>query len=670
LSQQPLQQALVLLSIDQTVIIFFTYILTMEDAPQRNPKYIMNSSDDDSMCSDRPEEAPNKEEDQPVIAKDETRAVYWGKLIVFLVLLVSTIAVAAAVYLYISRAQTAEFEDQFKEDAKKVFESIGTTLDLTLGAADSFVVGLVSFALYSNSTWPFVTMPDFAVKAAKLRTLSKSTVLGFYPKVATEQRSEWEQYAKGHNHWVDTGLATQKEDVNFKGVQATNWSGVDVIHGPAGPLERPGPYYPTWMSSPVVPVYSPYNFDLFEYFSHEINEVVSSQKVVIGKTSNLPDPGETPDVQYWIKDFVAPEEDSSAPLTVFYYPVIDKAADHVSLELEHERQVVGVIAITMFWRELIDDILQDGSNGLVIVIGNGCNQTFTYQIMGPESRFLGKGDRHDKAYDYLEKSFTFFDLEELDVHSREYTGLPLSLDFCPYWVKAYPSDLMKDDYTTKDAILFTFIAVIIFAFTSFVFLVYDYLNEKRQQKIMSAAQQSNAIVSSLFPSVVRDRLFPQETTSKPTKMIETPKLRLQSFLRDGVVKDDSVEIIGKEKVSLAPIAELFPDTTVCKLYPAVSVAIAFHVKRFFVPHPVPSSTPTQCLRTLLVLPLGVRCENRPKCSPSSRPSTVPLIKLLENVACSKSRPLATRTLQWWVYPNPMPNMPWSWHDLHAIVVTR
>jgi hypothetical protein len=44
-------------------------------------------------------------------------------------------------------------------------------------------------------------------------------------------------------------------------------------------------------------------------------------------------------------------------------------------------------------------------------------------------------------------------------------------------------------------------------FTSLVFLLYDRLVERRQ-KVMSTAVQSSAIVSSLFPSQVRDRLFP------------------------------------------------------------------------------------------------------------------------------------------------------------------
>jgi hypothetical protein len=63
------------------------------------------------------------------------------------------------VYTYVSGSEQAEFEDDFHADAFKVFESIGKSMDVTIGAVDALVVSMVSFARYSNSSWPFVTLP-------------------------------------------------------------------------------------------------------------------------------------------------------------------------------------------------------------------------------------------------------------------------------------------------------------------------------------------------------------------------------------------------------------------------------------------------------------------------------------------------------------------------------
>lgn len=45
----------------------------------------------------------------------------------------------------------------------------------------------------------------------------------------------------------------------------------------------------------------------------------------------------------------------------------------------------------------------------------------------------------------------------------------------------------------------TGVAVVIFIFTSMVFIFYDCLVERRQRKVYSSAVRNNAIVSSLFP---------------------------------------------------------------------------------------------------------------------------------------------------------------------------
>jgi hypothetical protein len=90
---------------------------------------------------------------------------------------------------------------------------------------------------------------------------------------------------------------------------------------------------------------------------------------------------------------------------------------------------------------------------------------------------------------------------------RSYSGLPLVNDTCPTHLRLYPSQSMEEEYITNSPLLFTVGAVIIFVFTSAVFVLYDWMVEQRQRKVMATAVQTSAIVSSLFPSTVRDRLL-------------------------------------------------------------------------------------------------------------------------------------------------------------------
>jgi hypothetical protein len=102
-----------------------------------------------------------------------------------------------------------------------------------------------------------------------------------------------------------------------------------------------------------------------------------------------------------------------------------------------------------------------------------------------------------------------------------------------------------------------------------VFYCYDAMVERRQQTVLESATRSSAIVSSLFPSAVRDRLYPIESkpTAKTNKLDafipETAKDKLQSFLRDGKDTSNATPTMGQESpFGGSPIAELYPDTTV------------------------------------------------------------------------------------------------------------
>jgi hypothetical protein len=131
----------------------------------------MNDSFADRSCSTTEQNslANATPKEQDAIAKDEDKAVFRLRLLVIGVLVASTVGVACAVYNYISKSENSQFEESFSDDANKVLEALGSSLHLTLSAVDAFVVNIASCAILSNSSWPFVTIPDFAVRANKIR---------------------------------------------------------------------------------------------------------------------------------------------------------------------------------------------------------------------------------------------------------------------------------------------------------------------------------------------------------------------------------------------------------------------------------------------------------------------------------------------------------------------
>jgi hypothetical protein len=64
----------------------------------------------------------------------------------------------------------------------------------------------------------------------------------------------------------------------------------------------------------------------------------------------------------WIKDFVSPKEDHTEPYSDISYPIVDTAAGSVNQDRK-QGEVVSIFSMTFFWRDLIKDILPQGSNG-------------------------------------------------------------------------------------------------------------------------------------------------------------------------------------------------------------------------------------------------------------------------------------------------------------------
>lgn len=208
--------------------------------------------------------------------------------------------------------------------------------------------------------------------------------------------------------------------------------------------------------------------------------------------------------------------------------------------------VPALLEAHIYWREWIRDILAGGSNGIVVVFQNECNVTFSYQLHGPKAQFLGMGDFHDRKYDYMEVSSSIHSLRNYFTKTRYYAGVPLDEEYCPTTVKVYASNTMKDSFVTSNAIIFAVCAGLIFIFTSLVFVAYDIWVERRQDLVMTKAVTSTAIVSSLFPETVRDRIFPQ-----PSLNTQEAQFNIRSN------SDGKTE----EKLD-APIADLFPAATV------------------------------------------------------------------------------------------------------------
>jgi class 3 adenylate cyclase len=97
-----------------------------------------------------------------------------------------------------------------------------------------------------------------------------------------------------------------------------------------------------------------------------------------------------------------------------------------------------------------------------------------------------------------------------------------------------------------------------FLLVAIVFFIYDIFVQKRNEKLISSAAKSNAIVSSLFPDNIRERLMGQNDT---TTQKRTPS-HLKSFLLDGGGDTKCGNSGDGGNKTSKPLADLFLETTI------------------------------------------------------------------------------------------------------------
>ncbi|CAB9523055.1 Receptor-type guanylate cyclase gcy [Seminavis robusta] len=556
--------------------------MTTEPPPADDASYSGHSS---VVHTEEGESAlQSNQEKREEIAKSESKAVFWLRMLVLFLLACSAIAVVVAVYLYMSNQEEREFETKFENDATKVYESVGKTLDHVLGSTDAFVVKMLSYAEASNSTWPFVTLPHFGLQASKLLKLAKGFSCSLVVLVEDDQRDGWVDYVNQSHGWIRESLDVQSRDENWPfevdySVETDFVGDVQSYNGVVeGTFGNHTNYLPIWQNHPIASDGgNPLNFDMWTLTTptdptqkREADSIEASraeQRVTLAQQGTIvTDPTNEQQVaraefsKNWRKKFISPDDDPTEPTSSMLYPMFNNL-ESVQMDLEEKQQFVGTFFYVFFWRELIRDVLAPDSKGIIAVFTNECGASFTYRLDGPDTTFLGGGDLHDAHYDYLGKHMTLHEAMET-TKSSSYTGIPLSEKFCPRAIHLYPSKDMEDEYMTSDPATFAVAAALIFLFTSTVFIIYDCTVARRQRLVMERALASGAIVSSLFPEQVREKLYEEN------KQKQQQENRVTKYLSTSVVdapsgddtKDDAK--IRSSANGGRPIADLFHNTTI------------------------------------------------------------------------------------------------------------
>jgi hypothetical protein len=147
----------------------------------------------------------------PTVASGETRAINILRAAVLLLLAFTAILSCVGVYFYTRNEEQLKYERAYEANALRIVESFHTTVERRLEAMHSLALSVTSYALDANKTFPFVTLPHFAMRGSALRIEASSLAVHWIPLVTDDTRKDWEEYALETRSHIDEAYEEDTE---------------------------------------------------------------------------------------------------------------------------------------------------------------------------------------------------------------------------------------------------------------------------------------------------------------------------------------------------------------------------------------------------------------------------------------------------------------------------
>ncbi|CAB9499607.1 Receptor-type guanylate cyclase gcy [Seminavis robusta] len=280
--------------------------------------------------------------------------------------------------------------------------------------------------------------------------------------------------------------------------------------GPPPPIPQPpgsGPYAPFWHMPPILPMQFLLNRDLFSrrVVADSIVSVLETQHAALGRAVGVRDPS-----NITLEELLPIRITNDYIQRGQYRHELQFFAGDATTSLIYpgaNRTVAGFLLSPLMWRLNFEKIVPENVGGFIAVIKSKQSEPFSYLIEGPKATHLGIQDSHASNYDDM---FVFQDMEEtLQVlHSpRNQAFDAVEVDFGEYVLYIYPTEELESQYITNKPAVYASNVASVFLFTILVLVVFDWLVTRRQQVVLKKAVESRALISTLYPEQVRDRLF-------------------------------------------------------------------------------------------------------------------------------------------------------------------
>jgi hypothetical protein len=229
-----------------------------------------------------------------------------------------------------------------------------------------------------GQAFPFVRVPKFELLGSHIRSIVSADVTIWAPLVTEDQREEWSKFSASEMSWYNESLSIlqveQSTSTDLYAVGAFRdeiWEGPDLNDTSYVAAAVPGPFAPLWQISPPTMSISSINYNLLheEHIRNIFPAFIEANDCVMSAAKS--------DTEALSKSIVDSQDSTSEfhpghPHTIQLTPV--------SGQLDDKNITVGFILSTIHWGDFLAGVFTTGTNGVIAVIRNTCNQSMTYEV--------------------------------------------------------------------------------------------------------------------------------------------------------------------------------------------------------------------------------------------------------------------------------------------------
>jgi len=502
-----------------------------------------------SMISGDEETEENRDEvkEIKILSSADTYRVKTWRLAVTATFLCTALMTTSVTYYFLNRNQHRNFETAFAQFARTVGDA---AVDQQRGIHDSirsFSHAITAHAEAIDTEWPYFIMPSYEALARDFKALSRAELVGMNNMVRRDEVEKYTNYiTERYQDFIQEGHMMAYGDLSRLNTNTSKYHPFVARKTPEGKwaqdIDREL-YYVRTNLSPPPRAYGP----VTNWNTASVPSIGNSMDMVVqlGNQTLISE----------VRPFkvLPPEEhkglhtgdDLDHPHSFVYHPVTSRMFPN--------SEVVGTLTAAIAWDASMRNLLPKNVRGIYCVIRNNCDQSYSYEIDGEDAVYQGEGDGHDSKYNDMKHSVNLSlgshpDFEKVGGH-------------CMYTMSIYPTSTFESPYVTSmpklyaAAVAFTFVMVVI------VFLVYDIMVYRRNEKLIMNAAKSNAIVSSVFPVNIRDRLIGNKHSRRRQSEV---KGSLTSSLTNFVagLSSDQKSLENYSVDDSEPLADLFLETSV------------------------------------------------------------------------------------------------------------